>query len=78
MGRKSESADFSAFRTVTCRHISLYVVSHARQNVATDLVGGTRGGAELLDVSLNGDVDLLGSVVESEMLEQHGGGEDAR
>jgi len=59
MGRKSESADFSAFRTVTCRHISLYVVSHARQNVATDLVGGTRGGAELLDVGFHGGMDLL-------------------
>ena len=40
--------------------------------------GGARGGAKLLDVSLNGGMDLLGSVVETEMLEQHGGGQDGR
>ena len=41
-------------------------------------LGGARGGAKLLDVSLNGGMDLLGSVVETEMLEQHGGGQDGR
>ena len=52
--------------------------SHAGQDVASHLVGGARGGAKLFDVSLNGGMDLLGSVVETEMLEQHGGGQDGR
>ena len=42
--------------------------SHAGQNVLADLVGGAHGGAELLDVRFDGGMDLLGGIVETEML----------
>ena len=47
-------------------------MSHACQNVASDLVGGAGSGSQLFDVRFNGRIDLGRGVVETEVAQQHG------
>ena len=47
-------------------------MSHACQNVASDLVGGAGSGSQLFDVRFDGRIDLGRGVVETEVAQQHG------